>query len=199
MAIRARSPQSEYAHRDQSQPSPAGPRLRTQSLAPHRAAKRPRGASAAGPERFPSCSWGQCALPQVEFQGWSSEATPTQCNSREGERPREPKLCREVRARADARPPGGGSGDQGVDQLIWFVRQRRAHVSLNYQASTLNHSGGLFSVAPILRPPARQHKPRNRAPRRTAALTHSLLPTMLWPCERKTARIPHTPRQRRRG
>jgi hypothetical protein len=27
--------------------------------------------------------------------------------------------------------------------------------------STINHSGGLFSVAPVLRPPARQHKPRN--------------------------------------
>jgi hypothetical protein len=70
----------------------------------------------------------------------------------EGKRPREPKLFRAVRARGDARPPGGGSGAQGVDQLIWFVRQRRVHVSLNYQASILNHSRGLFSVAPVLRP-----------------------------------------------
>src|ERR1035438_7701149 len=51
------------------------------------------------------------------------------------------------------------SGAQGVDQPIQFVRQRRVHVSLNYQPSTLNHSGGLFSVAPVLRQPARRHKP----------------------------------------
>jgi hypothetical protein len=61
----------------------------------------------------------------------------------------------------DGAPPGhGGSGAQGVDQLIQVVRQRRVHVSLNYQPSTLNHSGGLFSVAPVLRPPARRHNPR---------------------------------------
>jgi hypothetical protein len=67
-----------------------------------------------------------------------------------------------------------GSGAQGVDQLIQFVRQRRVHVSLNYQPSTLNRSGGLFSVAPALRPPARQNKPRN-GPR-----THRLNETAQW-------------------
>ena len=46
------------------------------------------------------------------------------------------------------------SGAQGVDQLVQFVRKRRDHVSLNYQPSNLNHSGRLFSVAPVLRPPA---------------------------------------------
>jgi hypothetical protein len=66
---------------------------------------------------------------------------------------------REARFLSD--PPDAGSGVQGVDQLIQFVRQRRVHVSLNYQPSTLNHSGGLFSVAPVLRPPARRYKPRN--------------------------------------
>jgi hypothetical protein len=85
---------------------------------------------------------------QVKLPGGSSTALM----GGEGKRPREPKLFRAVRARGDARPPGGGSGAQGVDQLIWFVRQRRVHVSLNYQASILNHSRGLFSVAPVLRP-----------------------------------------------
>jgi len=52
-----------------------------------------------------------------------------------------------------------GSGIQGVDQLIQFVRNRRVHVarcvarlSLNSQLSTLNQPGGLFPVAPALRP-----------------------------------------------
>jgi hypothetical protein len=41
---------------------------------------------------------------------------------------------REARFLSD--PPDAGSGVQGVDQLIQFVRQRRVHVSLNYQLST---------------------------------------------------------------
>jgi hypothetical protein len=41
-----------------------------------------------------------------------------------------------------------------------FVRNPSVHASLNSQLSTLDHSGGLSSVAPLLRPPARRHKPR---------------------------------------
>jgi hypothetical protein len=71
----------------------------------------------------------------------------------EGERPREPKHFRAVRARGDARPPDGGSGAQGVDQLIHFVR-KRLHLGLGgrigdgpdqsfSQRSTLNQPGEL--------------------------------------------------------
>jgi hypothetical protein len=62
-----------------------------------------------------------------------------------------------------------GLGVQGVDQLIQFVRNRRVHVarcvprlSLNAQPSTLNQSGGLFSVAPVLRPLAVPEMPTQR-------------------------------------
>ena len=81
------------------------------------------------------------------------------------------------------RSPDGGSDAQGVDQLIQFVRhsacteawvggsqlstlniQHHAgwptaqgpspHFGFSSSVRSLNHSGGLFYVAPVLRPPA---------------------------------------------
>ena len=43
---------------------------------------------------------------------------------------------------------------QAGDYLIELADNPRVHVSLNYQPSTLKHSGSLFPVAPVLRPPA---------------------------------------------
>src|ERR1035438_3651381 len=79
---------------------------------------------------------------------------------RRGERPREPKLCREVRARADACLPDAGSGAQGVDHLCEPVGNPCVHVSFNYQSSKPSTTLAACIPSPLFyaRPPAQAGK-----------------------------------------
>jgi len=70
---------------------------------------------------------------EVKAEGSGTLGGISALQPREEERPREPKSCREVRARehpvmvgtrSTASLPGAGSGIQGVGHLIQFVRNR---------------------------------------------------------------------------